>query len=711
MRARRGWYTVVSPLVITGLLAVPGARYTPAAAETTDALDTPHSLVGSYLAGRFAKALHDMPSAAEFYRGALTHDPSSELLLEQAFQMEASAADWPQALKLAQQLVAVQSQHRVANLALALSEFKDGQLKKAEGHFRAAGTGPIGELTSALALAWVKQAEGDTTKALAGLDMPKQAEWAQFYLRYHRALIADVAGRSQEARAAYDRAFKQDNTRTLRTSLAFARHAAHAGDRKFAATVLKEQLDKSQGDGHPLIRSLSETVQSGKKVALMVSTPEEGMSEVFYGLGEALIGEGAVGIGILYLQMALYIQPDQQFALAALANAYEANKQYDDAIAIYSRIPDTSPLESAVEIRKAFNLNSLDRIDEATQTLTNLLDKSPAASEPVQEAKTSEAASAEGVKDDSIPTPDVLKLGSRGERVTKLQEALKAQGYEIEKVDGAYGDSTWRAVKAYQAKAGMKSDGLAGPKTYSAVVEGKAQAPEHVAVKSTTATDSKLPLSLHDKLEVLDALGNIMRARKLYSQAVTYYDRALSLVGKPEKRHWVYFYARGTSYERLKNWPAAEADLEKALALYPEQPLILNYLGYSWIDQGRNMKQGMALIEKAVALKPDDGYIVDSLGWAHFKQGNFKEAVRYLERAVELKPDDPVLNDHLGDALWRVGREREAKFQWDQALSLKPEADDVDKIKKKLEQGLSADTPKASAETTKQASQVEPQTK
>jgi tetratricopeptide (TPR) repeat protein len=442
-----------------------------------------------------------------------------------------------------------------------------------------------------------------------------------------------------------------------------------------------------------------------------VSTPEEGVAEVFYGLGEALIGEGAVGIGILYLQMALYIEPEQQFALAALANAYEANKQYDDAIAVYSRIPNTSPLESAVEIRKAFNLNSLDRIDEATQTLTNLLDKSPADSEASQDGKKGDAESAEAAKDDSIPTPDVLKLGSRGERVTKLQEALKAQGYEIDKADGAYGDATWRAIMAYQSKHGMKSDGLAGPKTYAAVVEGKAPAPEHVAVKSTP-TDGKLPLSLHDKLEVLDALGNIMRARKLYSQAVSYYDRALSLVGKPEKRHWVYFYARGTSYERLKNWPAAEADLEKALALYPEQPLVLNYLGYSWIDQGRNMKQGMALIEKAVALKPDDGYIVDSLGWAHFKQGNFKEAVRYLERAVELKPDDPVLNDHLGDALWRVGREREAKFQWDQALSLKPEADDVDKIKKKLEQGLSADTPKASAETTKQASQVlEPQTK
>src|SRR5690606_25362530 len=102
---------------------------------------------------------------------------------------------------------------------------------------------------------------------------------------------------------------------------------------------------------------------------------------------------------------------------------------------------------------------------------------------------------------------------------------------------------------------------------------------------------------------------------------------------------------------------------------------------------------GMKLIEKAVALKPDDGYIVDSLGWAHYKQGNFEEAVRYLERAVELKPEDPILNDHLGDALWRVGRERQARFQWDQALTLEPEAEDEVQIRKKLESGLTAPPP------------------
>jgi tetratricopeptide (TPR) repeat protein len=120
--------------------------------------------------------------------------------------------------------------------------------------------------------------------------------------------------------------------------------------------------------------------------------------------------------------------------------------------------------------------------------------------------------------------------------------------------------------------------------------------------------------------------------------------------------------------------------------------MVLNYLGYSWVDQNKNLKEGMSLIEKAVALKPDDGYIVDSLGWAHFKLGNYKDAVRFLERAVELKPEDPVLNDHLGDALWKVGREREARFQWDQALTLEPEPEEVEKIKKKLAEGLPGTT-------------------
>lgn len=677
MSARRGRIAVVLPLLAAGLIASPGL----ARAETFegDTAGSTHSLVGSYLAGRFARAQNDTAEAAEFYRNALSRDPKNELLLEQAFQMEASLGEWPRAFELAETLVGVQKTHRMAQLVLALRDFKAGAWRKSEEHFRAAGSGPIGELTSAMGLAWLELAQKDAAGAFARLDLPKQAEWAQFFLRYHRGLVADIAGRRNEARAAFERIYAQDS-RTLRTALAYARHEAHVGDRKRALAIVNEQIQRSQGDGHPLLRSLKVALDSGQKIEPIVTTPSQGMAEVFYGLGEALIAEGAAGVGVLYMQMALYIEPDHQFALAALASAYEGNKQYAEAIATYDRIPSTSPLATAVEIRKSFNLNSLEKVEEAKSTLERLLKDEPPPSAPPEETIAKPAVDV-GV----IPTNDVLRVGRRGPAVEKLQAALKQLGYEIETADGRFGEQTRRAVMSFQANNKIRADGVAGPATIRAIMAGG-------ATSGTTAAGAgglgPLPLTVSDRLEILDALGNIMRSRKRYAEAIPYYDQALALITKPERRHWVYYYARGTSYERLKNWDAAEVDLEKALSLYPDQPLILNYLGYSWIDQGRKLKEGMAHIEKAVALKPDDGYIVDSLGWAHYMQGNFEEAVRYLERAVELKPDDPVLNDHLGDALWRVGREREARYQWEQALTLSPEPEDEVKIRKKLQAGL-----------------------
>ena len=205
--------------------------------------------------------------------------------------------------------------------------------------------------------------------------------------------------------------------------------------------------------------------------------------------------------------------------------------------------------------------------------------------------------------------------------------------------------------------------------------------------------------------KALDALGNMMRGRKRFEEAIEYYSKVIALIDKPEPKHWPYYYARGTSYERLKRWPLAEADLQKAMQLSPDQSLVLNYLGYSWVDQGVNLKQGLKLIERAVQLKPDDGYIVDSLGWAHFRLGNFKQAVKHLERAVELRPEDPTLNDHLGDAFWRVGRQREAYFQWQQALTLKPEPDEEAKIRQKIAKGL-PNLPQVRAQKTKKSRAV-----
>jgi tetratricopeptide (TPR) repeat protein len=204
------------------------------------------------------------------------------------------------------------------------------------------------------------------------------------------------------------------------------------------------------------------------------------------------------------------------------------------------------------------------------------------------------------------------------------------------------------------------------------------------------------------EIRTYDALGNILRSHERYGEAKDYYSRAIQLIGKPSKENWALFYSRGVSNERLKDWAAAESDFKEALELSPDESLVLNYLGYSWIDQGRNLKQAMDYIRKAVKLKPDDGYYVDSLGWAYFRLGNLPAAVENLERAVELKPDDPIINDHLGDAYWRVGRKLEAKYQWQQALTLKPEDEQIVSLKEKIASGLNdtAETKSAQDRTT-----------
>ena len=204
----------------------------------------------------------------------------------------------------------------------------------------------------------------------------------------------------------------------------------------------------------------------------------------------------------------------------------------------------------------------------------------------------------------------------------------------------------------------------------------------------------------HD-VDALSSLAGLQRAAKQYTEAAAVYDQAIAAVGIPQRDNWTLFYFRGICYERSKQWPKAEADFKKSLELYPDQPLVLNYLGYSWVDQGINLEEAFKMLRRAVELRPDDGYIVDSLGWAHFRLGQFPEAAQTLERAISLKPADPVLNDHLGDAYWRVNRRIEAHFQWNHARDMGPEPEDLPAILKKIEGGLpdpASDTSTGAAE-------------
>ena len=553
------------------ILAAPAA-YSEVAATVTDRPE-PGTLLGNYLAGRVARGDHDTAAAADFYSRALAEDPSNELILEQAFLLETAAADWDRAIELARELVKVEPSHRIAQFLLGCDAFKRGDYKEADEHFAAARQGPIADLTSILARAWVQQANGKTDQAFATLDTLSDADWAQFYQRYHRALIADVAGKREVARVAFAQAFKK-NPATLRVADAYARHLVNSNNRKLAKQTLKTHIAKSAQ--HPLSTALMAEIDSGKTPPLLVTSPTDGLAEVFYGIGDALAGEGGLDMGIIFLQFALYLEPNFPLAQVAQAEAYDSAKRYDLELTALDNIPQESPLYLNVQIQKALALNALEKVDDAKALLETIIAQNPKDVRP------------------------------------------------------------------------------------------------------------------------LDALGNILRSHERYAEARDAYARAIALIGKPTKQNWTLFYARGVCNERLKDWPQAEADLKRALELSPEESPVLNYLGYTWVDQSQNLKTAMDYIRKAVKLKPDDGYYIDSLGWAYYRLGNIESAVEHLERAVELRPDDPVINDHLGDAYWRIGRKLEAKYQWQQSLTLKPDKDLIATIDKKLKDGL-ADAPATKA--------------
>ena len=194
-----------------------------------------------------------------------------------------------------------------------------------------------------------------------------------------------------------------------------------------------------------------------------------------------------------------------------------------------------------------------------------------------------------------------------------------------------------------------------------------------------------------DDLDAVSVLGDLLRYDEQYIEAAEAYTKALNLTGGESPADWRFYYVRGIAYERAKEWPKAEADFLTALELNPDQPAVLNYLGYSWIDMDMHLEPALEMIEKAVEAQPQDGYIVDSLGWAFYKLGRIEEAVATLEQAVMLRPNDAEINDHLGDAYWRAGRRLEARFQWNVAASV----DEVGNVRERVAPKLASGLPEA----------------
>ncbi|KIZ41382.1 MULTISPECIES: tetratricopeptide repeat protein [Rhodopseudomonas] len=535
---------------------------------------------GSYLAARHASVERDASAAAEFYRSALRRDPKNNELLDRAFISSLADGDIDEAVKLADQILKIDKTNRVARLVVGVRDLKHKRYSAALTNINQSVRGPITDLVATLLGGWAAYGAGNTKAAVAKIDKLVGPEWYPIFKDLHSGMILELANKQKEAGVRLERAYKLDDS-ALRVMDAYARWLSR-NKQEAAATAVYESFNAKLAR-HPLVLEGIRETKAGKKLPPLVDSPQAGAAEALYGIGASLTRRGGEDLALVYLQLALYLEPNHALALLSLGDLYEAVKKPQMAINVYERVPANSPLKRNAQIQLATDLDASDRSEEAIKIL-----------------------------------------------------------------------------------------------------------------KAVTAEDPK-------DLEAIMALGNIERGRKKFADCAQTYSQGIDALTGTEKNVWVYHYFRGICEERSKQWAKAEVDMKKALELQPEQPHVLNYLGYSWIDQGINLDEAMKMIKRAVEQRPDDGYIVDSLGWAYFRIGNYDEAVKNLERAVELKPEDPTINDHLGDAYWRVGRTLEAKFQWAHARDLKPEADQLPKIEDKIANGLPEDTSAAaSAEKKKE---------
>ncbi|WP_155905438.1 tetratricopeptide repeat protein [Methylopila sp. M107] len=674
------------------------------------------SLAGNYLAGRVAGADRNATAAAAYFRAALRDDPRNTELLERSFLLTLAEGDGDGAMRLAERVVASDPSNRIARLALAARALRTHNYSSARHHLAQGAKGPLAELTVQLITGWTWLGSDQRAKALEAVDKLQGADFFGTFRDYHAAIIADIGGDKVEAAKRFNAAIAGDNA-ALRIVQATAIFKAQQGDK---AGALKTIADfEKTAPRHPIMRETREMIEKGGELKRPVKTASEGAAEVLYGIGGALARQGGEDLSVVYLQLALYLEPEHPMALVTLGDLYDQLNQFADAIKVYERVPASSPLKRNAEIQAAMDLDRLDKTDEAIAALKKIIAQSPDDQEAVvalgnvQRSREKFAEAAETytraieLATARKPSEPEAPVAAPAAAPAPAAEAVAPAPAPVAAVaqPAVYtvkaGDSLWKiaAAELGDGKRWLELRRLNRSADAAKAVGRRLRNPDVLQVGQglLLRTDAEATPPQQSESAQAPAASPPTPQQPQAPAPVAPAPVAPQAAGQPDRSNWSLYYVRGIAYERSKQWAKAEPDLKLALELAPDQALIMNYLGYSWIDQGINLDEGMKLIKRAVELKPDDGYIVDSLGWAHYRLGKYEDAVRELERAVELRPQDPVMNDHLGDAYWRVGRRTEARFQWSHAKDLKPEAAELPKIEAKLKDGLSEEQPKTNA--------------
>jgi len=532
---------------------------------------------GQYLVGLIASQRGDYPTAAETLLAVALAEDAPSLLKSLALGAAISDGRMDEAVELAKTLDARGDASGTALLMLAAAEAKDGRWEAAEATLRKLDPNSVIAAELLLVTGWTQLGAGNLDGALDTIGQLGQQRGLRSLFLMHKALMLEVAGKNEEAKAAYDEAIADSGQLSSRLVVLAASFYSRQGDTEAATAVLQKAL--AQRPQELLIQEALVKVQAGETLDPEVASAAGGLAEVYLQIGSALIGEGPQELALRDVRFALFLRPGLVSGQILLGRIFEQMAQYDLAIAAYRAVGGEGSRAVSAEFAQASVLAAAERIDEAVALFERLAAERP---------------------DDPSP---------------------------------------------------------------------------------------------------LIEMGNTLRWQRRFEESLDAYNRAIARIDADEPGFWFLYYSRGISHERLDDWPAAETDFQKALELNPDQPQVLNYLGYSWVDRGEHLEKALEMLKKAVEQRPNDGYIVDSLGWAEYRLGDFEAAVETLERAVELDPGQAVINDHLGDAYWRVGRKREARVQWQRALSLGDDPDlDPEAVQRKLDDGLPALTAEVPAE-------------
>ncbi len=519
---------------------------------------------GAYLAARQASVANDFAAGAQYFTKGLIADPSNAFLLENAMTSYIALGQIERALPIAQVIVDRGYESQVAHLALSAAAAKAEDWSAIFSGLEQGRN--VGPLVDGLSQAWAHLGQGDMTRALASFDQVIEADGMTIYGLTHKAYALASVGDFEGAEAVFGASATSGMRYSRQSAVAHAQILSQLGRNDDALAIVDGVFGAQLDPGLAVLRA--ELVDGNAIAYSAVSTPAQGIADIFHVIAGAIQGDAPDAYTLIYARTANYLWPDNTAAVLMTARLLEDLGQYDLANTTYAGVSRQDPAFHAAELGRA----------------------------------------------------EVLRTAGRKDAAIEVLEALARSHPELPQVFATKGDT--------------------------------------------------------------------LRQAERYGEAADAYTRALTLYDDQSPVKWFVHYTRGITNHLVDNWPAAEADFRAALALRPDHPQVLNYLGYSLVERGEKMDEALGMIETAAAARPDNGAIIDSLGWVLFQMGRYDEAVVHMERAAALEPVDPVINDHLGDVYWAVGREIEAHFQWQRALSFDPEEEDATRIRDKLERGL-----------------------